>query len=388
MIRLKHILTEQDVQSQNTSAVNSKQIAKQIYDSKGLLWDDPAGIVASIKQIKTADQFKKVNQELMTLTGGRDLATYLKSFLDKSDKQTWVSVLSYLKKQFKGNEVEILYPVGKIYFNLMNDKTNPRYEGIGREYISPDFEQWWKEQSVKIINGISISPLSTIGQVAYENRHEIATIISIALLFVPVVGWFASAGVGLTNAGMYYKEGDSKQAGIEAIFALLPGVGKIGSTIGKTIPSIGKLGAEGMARLGRKLATSKSPLLTNLEMLVIKDMSKYKDIIKTDLTEYFKARVKNEAARIAKNATRSKKAQVASNWLNKFAGGGIVLGKLGTQTAADIGLTSTAVRGWDKIYNAAGLNAQPGGRVVLDPEVAAYTKNPAVYKNEYDDLMK
>jgi hypothetical protein len=202
------------------------------------------------------------------------------------------------------------------------------------------------------------------------------------------VGWFASAGVGLTNAGMYYKEGDSRQAGVEAIFALLPGVGKIGSTLGKTIPSIGKLGAKGMAKLGRKLATSKSPLLNNLEMLVVKDIYKYKDIIKTDLTEYLKARAKNEAALIAKNATKSKGAKLASNSLNKFAAGGIVLGKLGTQTAADIGLTNTAVHAWDKIYTGATSAAGPGGKVVLDRSVAAYVKDPGAYKNEYDELMK
>jgi hypothetical protein len=218
-----------------------------------------------------------------------------------------------------------------------------------------------------------------------ENGHTILTTIQIALLFIPVVGWFASAGIGLANAGMYYKEGDTKQAGIEAIFALLPGVGKIA----KTIPGVSKLGAKGMAKLGGKLATSKKPILNKIEMQVIKDMSKYKDLIKTDLTEYFKARAKNEAALIAKNSTKSKAAQIASNSLNKFAAGGIGLGKFGAEAAADIGLTDTAISGWEKIYTAAGLD-KAGGQVVLDPEIAAYVKDPEAYMktNQFYDLMK
>ena len=218
------------------------------------------------------------------------------------------------------------------------------------------------------------------------DTHTVLTILQFITPFIPVVGWFAAAGIGLANAAMYAGEGDTKQAGIETIFALLPGVGKIV----QKIPAIGKLGASGMAKLGRKLATSKSPMLNKFELHLIKNLAspKYKDLIKADLTEYLKARAKNEAAQIAKNATKSKAAKIASKSLNKLAAGGITLGKVGAETAADIGLTNTAVSGWDKIYNATGLDAQPGGKVVLDPEVANYIKDPRSYKNEYDELMK
>jgi len=214
--------------------------------------------------------------------------------------------------------------------------------------------------------------------------HTVLMILGIVGVFIPVVGWFVAAGIGLGNAAIYYKEGDTKQAGVEAIFALLPGVGKIV----QKIPAIGKLGAKGMANLGKRLATSKSPKLNKLELLVIKDMSKYKDLIKADLTEYFKARAKNEAALIAKNATKSKGAQIASKALNKLAIGGITLGKIGAETAANVALDNTALTAWDKIYNAAGLDRQAGGQLVLDPEVVSYVKDPAAYKNKYDDLFE
>lgn len=247
---------------------------------------------------------------------------------------------------------------------------NPFNTGKAAANLTPDDLQRGAKNASKYLHEIDV--------------HTVLMILGIVGIFIPVVGWFAAAGIGLGNAAIYYKEGDTKQAGIEAIFALLPGVGKIV----QKIPAIGKLGAKGMANLGKRLATSKSPKLNKLELQVIKDMSKYKDLIKTDLTEYFKARAKNEAAQIAKNATKSKAAQVANKALNKFAGGGITLGKLGAQTAADVGLTNTAVSGWEKIYKAAGLDAQPGGKVVLDPEVAAYTKNPGSYTNKYDDLFE
>jgi hypothetical protein len=249
---------------------------------------------------------------------------------------------------------------------------NPANTGKVAANLTPDDLQRGSENAAKALKEL--------------DPHTVLTILQFITPFIPVVGWFAAAGIGLANAAMYAGEGDTKQAGIETIFALLPGVGKIV----QKIPAIGKLGARGMASLGRKLATSKSPMLNKFELHLIKNLAspKYKDLIKADLTEYFKARAKNEAALIAKNATKSKGAQIASKALNKLAGGGITLGKFGAEAAADVGLTNTAVSGWDKIYNAAGLTAQSGGRVVLNPEVASYVKDPSSYTNKYDDLFE
>ncbi len=249
---------------------------------------------------------------------------------------------------------------------------NPANTGKAAANLTPDDLQRGAEKAAQ-----GLKELDT---------HTVLTILQFITPFIPVVGWFAAAGIGLANAAMYAGEGDTKQAGIETIFALLPGVGKIV----QKIPAIGKLGAKGMAKLGRKLATSKSPMLNKFELHLIKNLasSKYKDVIKADLTEYLKARAKNEAAQIAKNATKSKSAQLAGKALNKLAGGGIVLSKLGAETAADVALDNTALTAWDKIYSAAGLDAQPGGKVVLDPDVSAYIKDPGSYTNKYDDLFE
>jgi hypothetical protein len=251
---------------------------------------------------------------------------------------------------------------------------NPANTGKVAANLTPDDLQRGSENAAKALKEL--------------DPHTVLTILQFITPFIPVVGWFAAAGIGLANAAMYAGEGDTKQAGIETIFALLPGVGKIV----QKIPAIGKLGARGMASLGRKLATSKSPMLNKFELHLIKNLAspKYKDLIKADLTEYFKARAKNEAALIAKNATKSKGAQIASKALNKLAGGGITLGKFGAETAADVALDNTALGAWDKIYSAAGLDAQPSGNVVLDPAIAAYAKDPEAYlkTNQFYDLMK
>jgi hypothetical protein len=73
--------------------------------------------------------------------------------------------------------------------------------------------------------------------------HTILAIAGIGSAFIPVVGPFISAGIGLADASLYYKEGDKTSATISAVFSLLPFIGKIpgvketGSAVWKTIAS-------------------------------------------------------------------------------------------------------------------------------------------------------
>jgi hypothetical protein len=405
MIRLKQILIEQRDISQDvirqgpadpnaiTGAFNAKRIAKQIYDAKGVVFDSEEKVAPAFAAIKNLAQYTQVNKELQKLAG-RGIGQYLRSFLDINPRMNIASrLMEFIPEAHWSWTIKQIVPWSD--FRIVAQKNPSLYDkwragqtGTGEEksllkLMDGPYAQAWTWYS-------NLSGQEQLEMFWKENGHTILSTVQFALLFVPVVGWFAAAGIGLANAGMYYKEGDTKQAGVEAIFALLPGVGKIGSTIGKTIPSIGKLGAKGMAKLGGKLATSKKPILNRIEMQVIKDMSKYKDLIKADLTEYFKARAKNEAALIAKNATKSKAAQLASKALNKLAGGGITLGKIGAETTANTALDNTALSAWDKIYAGAGLDAQAGGKVVLDPDIAAIATDPDAYlkTNQFDDLMK
>ena len=79
-----------------------------------------------------------------------------------------------------------------------------------------------------------------------------------ATAFVPIV----SLGIGLVNAYAYYREGDTKMAGLMGLFSILPMIG--------TIPGVKKLGQVGMEVLASKLTKQGSKaILTDTEKEVM-----------------------------------------------------------------------------------------------------------------------
>jgi hypothetical protein len=121
--------------------------------------------------------------------------------------------------------------------------------------------------------------------------HTIMTIAAIGSAFIPVIGPLISAGIALGDAAMYYKEGDTKTAGMMAMFSLLPVIGPITSRI----PSITKLGAKGMSSLSSKL--SKGQKITDpIELQVINGIKTNVDLIKSSLDTHVKT-LAQEAAK-------------------------------------------------------------------------------------------
>jgi hypothetical protein len=57
----------------------------------------------------------------------------------------------------------------------------------------------------------------------YKYRHEILDVLSIAALAIPLAGPFISGAIELTNASMYYKEGDNFMGNLYVGLAFLPG---------------------------------------------------------------------------------------------------------------------------------------------------------------------
>jgi len=102
-----------------------------------------------------------------------------------------------------------------------------------------------------------------------QNAHTINTVLQIGSAFIPIVGPFISAGIGLADAAVYYNQGDKKQAGLVAILSLLPGVGGV---LSKKIPQIAQLGEKGMAALAAKLGTNGT--LNATEIAVVDGLSK------------------------------------------------------------------------------------------------------------------
>ena len=318
MIHLKTLLVEQKpipVFKQGasdpnaiTGSFNAKRIAKQIYDAKGILSDDEEKVLPAIKAIKNISQYNQVNKELQKLTSGRGIGEYLRSFLDINPRIIIASqLLTFIKKDqwqwtikkivpwadFKliasGNySVYEKWKLGtatggeeKAILKLMAGPYRSAWNWWSNLSASDRWESWWK-----------------------ENGHTILITSQIVTAFIPVIGWAASAGIGLVNAKMYYDEGDQKSAGLEAIFSILPGISQI--------PGIKWLGKEGMTILGRKVvgASAKSTgiAFSKIELEVLEAMAKNDKAIKQQIAIYLKnGIVKNAKQIIASNIKQSTK---------------------------------------------------------------------------------
>ena len=180
------------------------------------------------------------------------------------------------------------------------------------------------------------------------SSHEVLAATSIAAAFIPVIGLALSSGIMLMDAAKYYKEGDRLNAGTMAVFALLPGIG----TIASKIPGMKKLGSYGMALLGKKLATSKNPVLNKIEMAVVKDMTKHSKFVKTEMNSYFKARVANELTRTLQRNTASGSKKI----LMRIADGTLKASVAGAKIGSVLATYNAADKTWNSVYKKLGFD--------------------------------
>lgn len=130
--------------------------------------------------------------------------------------------------------------------------------------------------------------------------HTAAMILGIGAAFIPVVGPFIAAGIGLADAALYYKEGDTKSAGMSALFSIIPGVGPVVSKI----PGIAKLGVKGMSALASKI--SKGVKITDpLEVSVVNAIGQNKDFVKSAVNNHVKALSQQAAAKTTSSSVKS-----------------------------------------------------------------------------------
>jgi hypothetical protein len=124
--------------------------------------------------------------------------------------------------------------------------------------------------------GIMDRSSNMLDKISNVDPHTLMTITQIGTAFIPVVGVFISASIGLADAGMYYNEGDKTSAGITAAFSMLPFVSKI--------PGVKKLGSKGMALLASKLGKGVKNL-TEIEIGVLNAVAKEGDMVKSQLNK-------------------------------------------------------------------------------------------------------
>ena len=92
-----------------------------------------------------------------------------------------------------------------------NDPKHPEW----KKYAPTNYEKQELKKSETILNNL--------------DPHTLMTVLAIGTAFIPVVGPFISAGIGLADAAMYYKEGDKTSAGVTAAFSMIPFIGKVGN---------------------------------------------------------------------------------------------------------------------------------------------------------------
>jgi hypothetical protein len=347
MIQLKSLLNEQAVmrsgpQDPNaiTGAFNAQRIAKQIYDAKGLLSDDEEKVEPAIRAIKNINQYILVNKELQKLTEGRGLGEYLSSFLDINPR---LNIASYLLEVIPKNHwnwtIKKIVPWNDFRTVAQSDpslydKWKAGETGIGEEkalikLMGGPYQQAWSKWS-------SLSAGEQLNAWWKDNGHTVLTTLQIATAFIPIVGWAASAGIGLIDAKMYYDEKDTRTAGLVAVFSILPVLGKV---IQK-IPGVNQLGKRGMSALAKKLNVAKTTAVkfSATEMEVINELAKNDKFVKQQIESYLKTGV----AKSTKQIVASKAKSYAKNGLLQFA-------KTAAPVAGAVGIAS----GYNYAYDVA-----------------------------------
>jgi hypothetical protein len=318
---------------------NDYKIAKKIYDSKGYVWDNEYAAVKALLSIKNTKQYDSVQKIFSSLSGGRNIIQYVTSFIQVRDSVNtlWApTTIKYIQSLIKH-----LTKIGISAQSIKSLSTKLAY-----------VKKWY---------AVNVSQAEQPGQMEFawdtwmkrslkdpEFKHSYFEMLAIATSFIPGIGLMISSGIMLADAEAYWVEGDRLSAGYSAVFALIPGVFK---GISK-VPGIQRLGAEGMAILAEKLATSKYRLLNELEIAAVKDLVKYKDVIKRDLNTYFKARAKNELVKTLKSAA----SPGVKGFVTRLANGSMAASTIGktARVAAPIGAFMGAQhvgnKTWDNLY--------------------------------------
>lgn len=222
------------------------------------------------------------------------------------------------------------------------DATNVRYNTgplVGKDLVDPDIRRG------TIVPGM--------------DPHDLNLVLSIGAAFIPVVGPFISSAIMLGDAALYYDEGNNKEAGLMAMFALLPGVGGV---IARTIPGIRTLGKEGMNTLAKNLLRNSK--LTKVESEVAEQIAKNQSLVKQELSNYV-AKTANVAAQKTTDKT------LKNTLLNIGKQGLSFTGQLALSGAKKAGSFAAGVAP----YVAAGAAYEKGYDEIQKDTPAGFTKN-------------
>ena len=112
-----------------------------------------------------------------------------------------------------------------------------------------------------------------------DSIDMVANTLAFASALIPVVGPFISAGISLGSAAMHWKQGKRKEAAVDALFAIIPLLGKI--------PGVAKISNSMAKSLGSKILGGGALSLEELNTL--KNITQYDKAISTQILSKLKA---------------------------------------------------------------------------------------------------
>jgi hypothetical protein len=270
------------------NATRGEYIAQVLYASKGTVSDNENNATRAILAIDNKKTFAETQRALQKLSGGKGIGQFIDSFFGTYDNAYVKYLETFSAAKTITKQISAAGTVAAEQFTNRNHwKTEKRLRmmithlqkiGAWSSTISELQKTYDKIKKIAALeNKIWKSSLSKQAQDFWnEYYHEILLVLEIATSLIAFpVGLMISAGIGLVNAGLYANEGEYYQAGVTAVFALMPGIGKLVSKI----PAIAKLGVKGMGRLGEKML-QRSGNLSKLERVVAVGLVKNRNFLK------------------------------------------------------------------------------------------------------------
>jgi hypothetical protein len=306
---IKAVLLEQ------LSSTN-QQIAKQIYDAKGVVVDNEKAAVAAILKIKDANQFNLVQKELQKLTGGRGIGQYVSSFIGHLEDVDTAGLGVHATGRMEG------------------ERTGPLLDKIIRHLTSINAGQ----STIKIFSKLKAKlNQQLLGNIwnTEETMHTVNTVGSIVSLVAGPLGLALSAAFSLNDVKQYYDEGKNYEAGLSLVLSLVPGVGAIAKPVIKKLVS--------------KIVT-KSGILTKAEKLILNAAVKNKTAIKNKIADLTAAGIKS--GKINPSAIKTVK------WIKPLADGSLkFLYGTGTGVILPAAIYTSAYAGNEKLITDAEMAA-------------------------------
>lgn len=348
------------------NATRGEYIAQVLYASKGVT-DNENNAMRAILAIDNKKTFAETQRSLQKLSGGKGISQYVNSFFGTYDNAYVTYLYSYeVTKAIAKQSISQI--AAEQFANRNHWKTEKRLRmmithlqkiGAWSSTISELQKTYDKiKKIVALENKIWTSSFSKQAQDFWnEYYHEILLVIEILVSFITPWGWLISMGVGLLNSTIYATEGEYYQAGVSAIFSIMPGVFKLAGKAPQLVELMGKLGAKGMTKLAAKLS-SKSPKFLPIEQRILKGLIGAKGLIKSAFNEAAKIQAKRAALRAALKMKGTESVAAGFGKLTAKDKIAIYLAN-GTVKLAEIAITlkkydmavNFATEGiWDKIY--------------------------------------